>query len=57
MTRKKKSKSKKDVDESFTIDASKLLADAPVENDKEDNIDNSTIENVMALKDINLNVK
>jgi hypothetical protein len=57
MTRKKKSKSKKDVDESFTIDASKLLADAPVENDKEDNIDNSTIENVMALKVINLNVK
>lgn len=56
MKSKKHGPRKKVIDESFAVDTSQLLADS-VEGEEEENIDNTTVENALALKDINLNIK
>ena len=55
MKSKKKAPRKQVVDESFAVDTSQLLADSATED--EENKDNTTIENVLALRDINLSIK
>ena len=55
MKSKKKAPRKQVVDESFAVDTSQLLADSAAED--EENKDNTTIENVLALRDINLSIK
>ena len=58
MKSKKKAPRKKVIDESFALDTSQLLADsAAAEGEDEENVDNTTIENVLALRNINLNIK
>ena len=56
MKNKKQAPRKKVIDESFAVDTSQLLADS-AEGEDEENVDNTTIENVLALRDINLNIK
>ena len=56
MKGQKQTSRKKGIDESFSIDTSSLLADDPADVEEE-TIDNSTIENILALRDINLNIK
>lgn len=56
MKNKKQAPRKKVIDESFAVDTSQLLADS-AEGEDEENFDNTTIENVLALRDINLNIK
>ncbi len=43
------------VDESFAVDSSKLLAVS--EGEEDETMDNTTVENALALKDINLSIK
>ena len=56
MKSKKQGPRKKVIDESFAVDTSQLLAES-AEGVEEENIDNTTVENALALKDINLNIK
>ena len=57
MKSKKQGQRKKVIDESFAVDSSQLLADSAAEGAYEENVDTTTIENVLALRDINLNIK